>query len=112
MTDTTHIVFLLFPGITQLDFTAPAQALCRILLQTRVQQRPHQPGHAVTPHVVAHDGRKDVRDRVADERSVPGDHFVQHHAERPDVGAAIDLAALGLFGRHVRRGTDDHAELR
>ena len=32
MTDTpdTHIVFLLFPGITQLDFTAPAQALCRM----------------------------------------------------------------------------------
>lgn len=26
----TTIVFLLFPGITQLDFTAPAQALCRM----------------------------------------------------------------------------------
>ncbi|HMO76237.1 MAG TPA: DJ-1/PfpI family protein [Sphingopyxis sp.] len=25
-----RIVFLLFPGITQLDFTAPAQALCRM----------------------------------------------------------------------------------
>lgn len=25
-----QIVFLLFPGITQLDFTAPAQALCRM----------------------------------------------------------------------------------
>jgi cyclohexyl-isocyanide hydratase len=31
MTDaTTQIVFLLFPDITQLDFTAPAQALCRM----------------------------------------------------------------------------------
>ncbi|WP_422062079.1 DJ-1/PfpI family protein [Sphingopyxis sp.] len=32
MTDTpaTTILFLLFPGITQLDFTAPAQALCRM----------------------------------------------------------------------------------
>lgn len=32
MTDiaATQIVFLLFPGITQLDFTAPAQALCRM----------------------------------------------------------------------------------
>ncbi|MDO9368295.1 MAG: DJ-1/PfpI family protein [Sphingopyxis sp.] len=29
-TTSTTIVFLLFPGITQLDFTAPAQALCRI----------------------------------------------------------------------------------
>ena len=29
-TPTTTIVFLLFPGITQLDFTAPAQALCRM----------------------------------------------------------------------------------
>lgn len=26
----TTIMFLLFPGITQLDFTAPAQALCRM----------------------------------------------------------------------------------
>src|SRR3990167_2015863 len=32
MSDTpaTTIVFLLFPGITQLDFTAPAQALSRM----------------------------------------------------------------------------------
>lgn len=31
MTETPiTIVFLLFPGITQLDFTAPAQALCRM----------------------------------------------------------------------------------
>lgn len=29
-TPTTNIVFLLFPGITQLDFTAPAQALSRM----------------------------------------------------------------------------------
>ena len=27
---TSTVVFLLFPGITQLDFTAPAQALCRM----------------------------------------------------------------------------------
>lgn len=26
----THVVFLVFPGITQLDFTAPAQALSRL----------------------------------------------------------------------------------
>lgn len=30
MPPATTIVFLLFPGITQLDFTAPAQALCRV----------------------------------------------------------------------------------
>ena len=29
-TPTTTIVFLLFPGITQLDFTAPAQAFCGV----------------------------------------------------------------------------------
>lgn len=29
-TPTTTILFVLFPGITQLDFTAPAQALCRL----------------------------------------------------------------------------------
>ena len=39
-------------------------------------------------------------------------HLVQHRAKRPDVGAPIDGPALGLLGRHVRGGAENHAHLR
>src|SRR5258708_12260583 len=35
------------------------------------------------------------------------DHFVEHHAERKDVAAAVDHFALNLFGRHVTGSADD-----
>jgi hypothetical protein len=39
------------------------------------------------------------------------DHFVQHHAEREDVGARVGRLAIRLFGRHVRRRTENHPRL-
>ena len=36
------------------------------------------------------------------ERPLPRDHLVEHDAERPDVGPAIDLLPRRLLGRHVR----------
>ncbi len=38
------------------------------------------------------------------ERSGAGDHFIQHAAERPQIAAVVDLAALRLLGRHVGHG--------
>ena len=38
---------------------------------------------------------------VALERLLAGDHLVQNDSQGPDVGAAIDLAAVSLLGRHV-----------
>jgi hypothetical protein len=34
--------------------------------------------------------------------ALAGEHFVEHDAESPDIGAAIDVSAFGLFRRHVR----------
>ena len=42
----------------------------------------------------------------------PRQHLVEHDAERPDVGAAIDGSALRLLGRHVGGGAEDHPHLR
>ena len=38
------------------------------------------------------------------EREFPREHLVEHHAQRPDVGAWIDFLAQGLLGRHVVHG--------
>ena len=43
-------------------------------------------------------------------RLAPGDHLVEHAAEAPDICARIDLHASGLFGRHVVRGAEHHAD--
>ncbi len=47
------------------------------------------------------DHRGDVLSR---ERFFAGHHFIEHHAQREDVAAAIYRAALHLFRRHVARG--------
>ena len=60
----------------------------------------------------AQDRREHVRHRLAVEQARAGQHLVEHDAERPDVGALVDSLALGLLGRHVRRGAEDDAELR
>ena len=39
----------------------------------------------------------------------PGEHLVQHRAEREDVGARVRLAALELLGRHVLERAEDRA---
>ena len=46
---------------------------------------------------------------VAGERTLSAQHFIQHHAEREDVGPRIDRFALGLLGRHVGHGAQDLA---
>ena len=51
--------------------------------------------------------REDFSDIVSRERPSPGQHFVEHTAERPDVGALVHGPASGLLGNHVRRGTEN-----
>ena len=41
--------------------------------------------------------------------ALPGDHLVDDQAERVDVGARVDHAALELLGRHVGDGADQGA---
>ena len=97
MTDAqpTTIVFLLFPGITQLDFTAPAQALCRMPgAQLVGAAATHDPiatdsGFSILP---THDF---VQAPQADILCVPGGHGV---TEALDDAATIDFIARQAAG--------------
>ena len=55
---------------------------------------------------------EDHRRGAADERLAAGDHLVQDHAEREDVGARVDVLAARLLGRHVGHGADGRARRR
>ena len=51
----------------------------------------------------------DVARRLALERHAPRDHFIQHHAERPHVGAWVRLQPARMLGRHVIGRPPDRA---
>ena len=97
MTDmpATTIVFLLFPGITQLDFTAPAQALSRMpgallaCAATNLAPIPTDSGFAIVP---THDFASAPQ---ADILCVPGGHGV---AEALGDDATIDFIARQAAG--------------
>jgi len=43
----------------------------------------------------------DLGRRGARERMLPGNHLIEHHTQREDVGAMVRRFALELLGRHV-----------
>ncbi len=54
----------------------------------------------------------DDRDAVVpDEGRSPGQHLVEHHTQRVEVGARCDVPSHRLLGRHVGGGADDGALL-
>ncbi|QCB55944.1 DJ-1/PfpI family protein [Sphingopyxis sp. PAMC25046] len=95
MTNTaaTTIVFLLFPGITQLDFTAPAQALCRMPgavlsgAAARLDPIATDSGFAILP---THDFASAPQ---ADILCIPGGHGVTE--------ALNDAATIDFVGRQA-----------
>ena len=54
---------------------------------------------------------RDLERRVARERDLPGEHLVEHDADRVEVGGLVDRRAARLLGREVLRGADDRADL-
>ena len=61
--------------------------------------------HLIEPHVDLHLPRR--RGEPAD-RQLAGEHLVEDHAQRIDVGAMIDLKrVLDLLGGHVLRRADN-----
>ena len=58
--------------------------------------------HRVFPDMLVGDRHR----RVADERRFAREHFVEHAAQRVDVGAGVDGVAAGLLGRKILRGAD------
>ena len=89
----THVVFVLFPGVTQLDFTGPAQVLCRLPdAQVTVAARtldpiPTDSGFAILPGAAFDDARQ------ADILCVPGGHGV--------VDALGDRATINFIARQA-----------
>ena len=58
---------------------------------------------------VAHYRGEDLGPVCAWKRSPTGKHFVQHHAEGPDVRSLVHGLAARLLGRHVGRRTEEGA---
>ena len=54
------------------------------------------------------DFARECGDRFTGEWRSAGDHFVEQHAERPDVGASIERFVFELFRRDGVWRTDDH----
>ena len=63
--------------------------------------------HRILAHMLV--GHRDRR--VTDERRLAGEDFVEHAAQRVDIGAGVDRLAAGLLGRQVLRGADHRGGL-
>ena len=91
------------------------QPTLRILFQASLQQRANggrcRARKSVPLGLAIEDGHDGVRHRVALERDVPGQRFVQHATECPDVGPFVDGLAPRLLRAHVGGGAEDHALL-
>ena len=68
-------------------------------------------GDFVEVRVVSQDAGDRLLRGLALVRWRPGQHLVEHAAERPDVGAPVHHLTRGLLGRHVGRGAQDDAHL-
>ncbi len=59
---------------------------------------------------------QDVEDEgavvIAGEWALVADHFIEHDAESPDVGALVGMLAAQLLGRHVAQSAEQRARLR
>ena len=104
--------------LLQCDARLPdvAESLPRIALETALQQMTHRGWHRLwqpSPvDVLANDSGEHVSGIRACKQLTTGDHLVQHHAERPDIGALVHRLPAGLLGSHVGGGAEDETRLR
>ena len=89
-------------------------ALLRLLRERLEDDRLQRGGHgrvdlARTGRGLAELGQEELWDGLAGERQPARGDLVGHHAERVNVGAAVDLAVLALLRSHVLGRPDDHA---
>ncbi len=69
-------------------------------------------GRAAQIRILLHHRSQRFRQILALEQPLAGEHLIQHHAERPDVGALIDNLPARLLRAHVCRRAEDHSHLR
>ena len=68
--------------------------------------------HSQRRRIAVENDRAEQDDRVGVERHAARQESIQDDAERPDVGARVDVPRRReLLGRHVRNGPDDHLSL-
>ena len=88
----------------------------RVLIETPVQQISELLGdrrrQRLPVGLAGQDAGDGVGNRFRREGLFARQYLVQHAAEGPDVGAAVDPAAPGLLGRHVRRRAQNHSRAR
>ncbi len=68
-------------------------------------------GESLPVGFLLQDGRQHVGDGFTPELLLAGEHFGQHHTERPDIGSPIGQLAGGLLGAHVARRAHDESRL-
>ena len=85
-----------------------------ILLQAAPQQAANRGRRvaAARPVRLALEHAASVSDTSSPSNARRREHFVEHAAERPDVGALVDRLAARLLRRHVGGRAEDHARLR
>jgi len=115
--DEFHIIFLLFDGITQLDFTGPAQALCRLpgaVVHTAAKQvQPIQTdsGCALLPSTSLADcpqadllcvpGGFGIKDVITDDATID---FIQHQAQAARYVTSVCTGSLALGAAGLLQG--------
>ena len=82
-----------------------ALAALGVLLEAALEQQPQprrRPARQQRPvRLALQHGGLHVRHGRARERGAAGEHLVEHAAERPQVGAAVDAPPASLLGAHV-----------
>ena len=90
------------------------QSLLRILGEAAAQEPSNRPQASPAGSADQSGSRSRIFAIVSETVSpgngdAPGQHLVEHAAERPDVGALVDRLATRLLGAHVGGGADDSA---
>ena len=74
------------------------QALAGIRLKALFQQRTQFERSGAQIGLIADHGGKRIGDLFTHEEHLARDHFIKHHAERPNVGTLIHALAASLLG--------------
>ena len=94
-----------------LKFGGGVVALPRVLSQAAAQNSRDRLAKACHRRFLFHHRAENGGKRIALERQGPGEHFIKHHGQRPQIGFYARGFAEGLLGRHVsgrsQRGAGD-----
>src|SRR6187200_91203 len=82
------------PGSSSADVAEP---FAWVFFEAAFDQSSRRRGYVIPPRLGLDHGGDDRGRIVAAERAPAGQHFVEHRAKRPDVGALVDRLASRLF---------------